>query len=110
MKLLQAAQEMLAMAGQPHSKCDWADDERCRAQRYGDGNVSEHETLREAEAGIKEARVQIDVRGGIAEIVHESTGVGIQLLDFDNDPDPDNVCPCGIEDHHSHEFRNGEEV
>tara|TARA_Y100000310_G_scaffold119290_1_gene118030 strand:+ start:67 stop:264 length:198 start_codon:yes stop_codon:yes gene_type:complete len=51
--VMDALQEMLHMAQQPHSDCDWASDTECRAERYGDGNSDEHERLRRAEQVIK---------------------------------------------------------
>ena len=37
-----------------HGKCDMDDDEHCRAEEYGDGNVGEHEDYRQVSADLKQ--------------------------------------------------------
>jgi hypothetical protein len=45
--------ELLGLAEQPHRECDLQSDTRCVAVDYGDGNASEHATLRAAAEALK---------------------------------------------------------
>jgi hypothetical protein len=59
-ELLEALEEVLGLASQAHSDCEWENDTRCEAEGYGDGNVDEHLILRNAMAAIAKAKGELE--------------------------------------------------
>ena len=57
-ELLEALEEVLELAGQPHSCCyeRMDDDDPCEAEGYGDGNREEHKVLERAKQAIAKAK------------------------------------------------------
>jgi hypothetical protein len=59
-ELLAALEEVLGLASQAHSDCEWENDTRCDAEGYGDGNVDEHLILRNTIAAIAKATGELE--------------------------------------------------